>query len=201
MTNLSFYIYPDKHEYNSRQEALFGIRPNPSCNVITVNNQIISRGSTYRIGTNGTVTVSNSTIGNGATGIFYSGTSVTLRPGFQATAGSHVHVAIQHFPCDGVAPLSVRSASRQDEPMDEPASGIETVDGGLRLYPNPTDGMLTVQSPNPLAQIEVYGLGGERLLESRDATLDLHALPDGMYIAVLHFADGTRHSEKVVKQS
>ena len=88
----------------------------------------------------------------------------------------------------------------QGEPRDEAASGIEAVDGGLRLYPNPTGGMLTVQNPKPLARIEVYGLGGERLLESRDTTLDLHALPDGMYIVMLHFADGTRHSEKVVKQ-
>ena len=182
-------------KYDNFQTALFGIRPAPSCNAITVNNQNIGSGGVYRIGTGGTVTVSNSTIGNGGTGVFYSGTSITLRPGFQATAGSRVHVAIQHFPCDGIAPQSVRSAVRQEE-----ASGIETVDEGLRLYPNPTDGMLTVQSPKPLARIEVYGLGGERLLESRDTILDLHALPDGMYIVMLHFADGTRHSEKVVKQ-
>lgn len=70
----------------------------------------------------------------------------------------------------------------------------------LLLYPNPTGGPLTVQSPKPLARVEVYGLGGERLLESHDTTLDLHALSDGMYIVMLHFADGTRHSEKVVKQ-
>lgn len=205
LSNLSFYIYRgddnyEYHEYNSKQEALFGIRPAPSCNAITVTNQNIGSGGVYRTGTNGTITVSNSTIGNGAMGVFYSGTSVILRPGFQTKAGSHVHVAIQHFPCDGVAPLSVRSAAMQGEPRDEAASDIEAADGGLRLYPNPTDGLLTVQSPKPLARIEVYGLGGERLLESRDTTLDLHALPDGMYIVMLHFADGTRHSEKVVKQ-
>ena len=103
---------------------------------------------------------------------------------------------MRYFPCDGIAPLSIRSAVKQQEE----ASSIEAVNEGLRLYLNPTDGMLTVQSPKPFARIEVYGLGGERLLESRDATLDLHALPDGMYIVMLHFADGTSHSEKVVKQ-
>ena len=141
--------------------------------------------------------------------VIYSGTTyeyvaheaIILKPGFHAEAGSNFTARIE--PCAECENNMMQQASREAPKNIQKTIEYHTIKPSktdLLLYPNPTGGMLTVQNPKPLARVEVYGLGGKRLLENRDTTLDLHALPDGMYIVMLHFADGTRHSEKVVKQ-
>ena len=68
----------------------------------------------------------------------------------------------------------------------------------------PAQGMLCIATDAEEAfDVDIYDLSGQQLLSLQGTSgqhLDVSALPDGMYIAVLHFADGTRHSEKVVKQ-
>lgn len=68
----------------------------------------------------------------------------------------------------------------------------------------PAQGVLCITTDAEEAfDVDIYDLSGQQLLSLQGTSgqhLDVSALPDGMYIAVLHFADGTRHSEKVVKQ-
>lgn len=200
--NLSFYIYVGNnqyefHEYNSKQQALFGIQPAPACGSASVNG-----GNNYRVGVAGEVSVSNLTVPSGQTAVYYSGTSVRLLPGFHASAGSHTHVAIQNFPCSGIAPLSARSADHEDD-LEQKTDLLSLerpfVSETLVVYPNPTGGNLTVESSKLINQLELYGLDGEKQMESQGTTIDLHPLQVGMYILVVRFSDGTTRSCKVAK--
>lgn len=67
--------------------------------------------------------------------------------------------------------------------------GIGTVDGcGVRVYPNPTSGVLHVEGDG-VERIDVYDLKGCALLSATHVnTIDLSALPSGVYY--LHVLDG-----------
>lgn len=190
-------LTPPEHDYNSDQAALFGIQPAPACGSASVNG-----GNNYRVGVAGEVSVSNLTVPSGQTAVYYSGTSVRLLPGFHASAGSHTHVAIQNFPCSGIAPLSARSADHEDD-LEQKTDLLSlerpSVSETLVVYPNPTSGNLTVESSKLINQLELYGLDGEKQMESQGTTIDLHPLQVGMYILVVRFSDGTTRSCKVAK--
>lgn len=190
-------LTPPEHDYNSDHEALFGIQPAPACGSASVNG-----GNNYRVGVAGEVSVSNLTVPSGQTAVYYSGTSVRLLPGFHASAGSHTHVAIQNFPCSGIAPLSARSADHGDD-LEQKTDLLSlerpSVSETLVVYPNPTGGNLTVESSKLINQLELYGLDGEKQMESQGTTIDLHPLQVGMYILVVRFSDGTTRSCKVAK--
>lgn len=189
---------PENHNYNSNHEALFNIKPAPSCVSINVNG-----GTNYRIGTAGAVTVANQTVPSGTTAVYYSGTSVRLLPGFKATEGSHLHVAIQNFPCNGVAPANFTPMNMEDI-YDEPESSESKENvvptGKFCVLPNPTDDILTIESLKEMKNIEIYSMQGEKIMESHETTLNLYNLQAGMYIIIIHFADGTFHSEKIMKR-
>lgn len=201
--NLNDLIYTNEisggqTKYDKRHRAIINIKPAPACGAADING-----GNNYRVGQAGAVTVSNVTVPSGTTAVYYSGTSITLRPGFKATAGSHTHIAIQNFPCNGIAPASLdpiglKSVYAEPETGGSTGLNLDYVQG-TSIYPNPTDGALYVQTSREVARIELYGLSGEKLLESRETTLDLHGLQEGMYVLMVHFADGTVHSEKVIR--
>ncbi|MFO7574582.1 MAG: T9SS type A sorting domain-containing protein [Bacteroidales bacterium] len=80
-------------------------------------------------------------------------------------------------------------------------------EGMLRIYPNPTGGLLRIEIPSGWldghkAMIVVYGLNGRKLIEkhvSSDIEIDLSNYQNGVY--VLHIIRGDIISRwKVIKQ-
>jgi hypothetical protein len=87
--------------------------------------------------------------------------------------------------------------------------GVEenVADQRLRVFPNPTEGLLNVQFDAPQsgkAQIEVFNVLGERVFEATRATaagtqrevIDMSTLTGGIYFVNIT-ADGVRASRKV----
>ena len=81
------------------------------------------------------------------------------------------------------------------------------LDQRLRVFPNPTEGLLNVQFDAPQsgkAQIEVFNVLGERVFEATRATaagtqrevIDMSTLTGGIYFVNIT-ADGVRASRKV----
>ena len=52
------------------------------------------------------------------------------------------------------------------------------------IYPNPTNGLITINSLEPLTGIQVYSFDGKRVFNSNDISpqFDLSSLPSGMYV-------------------
>ena len=79
-------------------------------------------------------------------------------------------------------------------------TGIDALANGIiRVAPNPTSGLLTIQSDD-VQQIEVYDLGGRKVLHFGNTnSIDLSALPSGTYYLHISCPQGTSVA-KVVKQ-
>lgn len=79
-------------------------------------------------------------------------------------------------------------------------TGIDALaDVIIRVAPNPTSGLLTIQSDD-VQQIEVYDLGGRKVLHfGHTNSIDLSALPSGTYYLHISCPQGTSVA-KVVKQ-
>ena len=82
--------------------------------------------------------------------------------------------------------------------------GIPGYAGGITLYPNPTGGIVTVTSPlSPVLHVEICDLTGRVLLRRKahgnSITMDISALPDGVYFAKVT-TDVGQAVRKVIKQ-
>lgn len=79
-------------------------------------------------------------------------------------------------------------------------TGIDALANGIiRVAPNPTSGLLTIQSDD-VQQIEVYDLGGRKVLHfGHTNSIDLSVLPSGTYYLHITCPQGTSVA-KVVKQ-
>ncbi len=126
------------------------------------------------------------TIPSGATSEYVAHKEVVLRPGFTAENGCDFVARIE--PCAECEeergqnhPMEVTNATpRRGMPLRVPTNGT------LRLHPNPTGGILTVESANPIREITVYDLAGRVMMtaEGGDAisVMDVSSLPNGIYL-------------------
>ncbi len=77
----------------------------------------------------------------------------------------------------------------------------ETLEKQFTLYPIPTQNALTIQSENPIAQIEIYNQLGEMVLvKSAHHTIDISSLPRGIYFCKVVDENDKTGIEKVVKE-
>jgi hypothetical protein len=96
--------------------------------------------------------------------------------------------------------------SRMSDPYSTVITGIEPGEaaGGLRAYPNPTAGRITLQGlhPQEIQQVKIYNAQGiaakGTLLE--DGQLDLTASPAGVYIVDVLLKTGRSVKTRVVRQ-
>ncbi len=190
-------LCPPGHNYNDDQEALLGIQPAPCCDPYNTNGV-----KTIRYGTHGALIVDTS-VEPGEIGAYYSGTSVTLKHGFHAKAGSKVHVAIQHFPCDGIAPASLRAPQQHRGGAEEVEEKQETsmeIITEFHVSPNPVQDILQITSSEPIEIVAIYTLSGEKVLQATTTQVDVSHLKEGMYIVHTTSQTGSHYTAKIVKQ-
>jgi hypothetical protein len=71
----------------------------------------------------------------------------------------------------------------------------------IKLYPNPTNGLLYIETSQELQSYEVYNLIGQKLLSnSFTGSIDMKDLSKGTYIIRLTTQEGTVITEKVIKE-
>ncbi len=190
-------LCPPNHNYNDDQEALLGIQPAPLCEPYNTN----GNDDNIRYGTQGALTV-DIPIESGKIGAYYSGTSVTLKPGFHAKAGSKVHVAIQHFPCDGIAPASLRAPQHHQGGGEkgEESTSEDIIISEMTISPNPVQDVLQITSSEPIEAVAIYTLSGEKVLQATTTQVDVSNLKEGMYIVHITSQTGSHYTAKIVKQ-
>ena len=91
-----------------------------------------------------------------------------------------------------------------DAPIALTNSQQATSDG---LYPNPTDGQVTVATDGEAQDIIIYTtdghpVGGWKLISLSDshATLDVSNLPDGLYLLSIHTPQGVATKKLTVRK-
>jgi len=139
---------------------------------------------------------------------------VILRDGFSAERGCDFTAKIE--PCvrcedrgndDNADDESDIYTGAQDDSEEVPAYAVghpTTADG---LYPNPTDGQVTVVTDGEVEAIVIYTadgrpVGGWKMLSLSDdhATLDVSILPDGLYLLTVRTANATTTHKLTVRK-
>lgn len=99
------------------------------------------------------------------------------------------------------APLNrIFQLRRCETPMNDIISYIdEKVEKRIKVFPNPTSGLINIEGGNDNIDVRLFGVNGKLLVhETNPRQIDLSPLPDGSYFLVLS-ADGFRIIEKIVK--
>jgi len=82
--------------------------------------------------------------------------------------------------------------------QDTATKGIESGNEAHQMiYPNPAEGKLHVKNID-LDSVEIFGIHGQKLLQSNQQETDISGLPDGTYIARIMDVAGKMYYSKVV---
>ncbi|MFZ4521385.1 MAG: T9SS type A sorting domain-containing protein [Bacteroidales bacterium] len=157
--------------------------------------QQINISGTQCFGATQTITVA----GGGTTFMVHTGGEVTLiaglnilyLPGTTVDSGGYMlgYITPDNIFCGGMPPAIV-SASKETEALQTETTGIPA-ENGVRLYPNPSTGLITLEVTNPLmlkSNIEISDMAGRHLYSKELSGIrivekvDLAYLPGGFYM-------------------
>lgn len=129
-----------------------------------------------------TITASN-IISNGAGAIYHAGNSVTLTNGFHAVSGSTFRAYIEGCSNSYVARTSDNEEIKEELVKDE-----------IKLYPNPNNGIFTIDLANESEiAVSIYDTFGKQVYHSSEKissfAINLPNLSAGLYIAQLQGKD------------
>ncbi|MBO7454861.1 MAG: thiol protease/hemagglutinin PrtT [Paludibacteraceae bacterium] len=197
---LSLILYGQVVSFNDEQIALFNVEPDyHGCETYSLASTDIVLNK-FEVYNGGPIIAQDKTIHSHKTGVLYSGQSITLLPPFTIEYGANVHLAIRDINCD----LSQQNAPRKL--YATPLNGEVTNDDALSLRketftlsPNPVNAILHIQTTEELAQVKIYNLNGQCVLQADQTDIDVSALPQGMYILRACAVDGAALSAKFIK--
>lgn len=108
---------------------------------------------------------------------------------YDATGTYTVSFLVENGPCRDSVSLEVM--------IDVLSDLADLEELGVRLFPNPTSGQLTLTGPARVYGI--YDLTGRQLMDGREGSQDLSALPAGVYMVGV-LAGGRTHWVRVVRR-
>ncbi len=71
----------------------------------------------------------------------------------------------------------------------------------ITIYPNPTNNMINISTTQEIQNMEIFSVTGQKISEhgSDVTTIDISALPYGMYQIVCNFKDGSQSTHSFTK--
>lgn len=70
----------------------------------------------------------------------------------------------------------------------------------VKIYPNPTTGILFIDTDIDVKSIEIYNTSGQRILKTDKKNINLENAANGLYIVNVYAVDGTHASYKIIKK-
>ncbi|PZR19441.1 MAG: hypothetical protein DI539_13940 [Flavobacterium psychrophilum] len=86
--------------------------------------------------------------------------------------------------------------------VTDPVAGIDDNNKTVfTVYPNPTNGKISIQAAAEVVSVEVYNLTGQRIAKTNQPELDLTEAASGMYMIKIEFASGNTATQKILKSN
>lgn len=70
----------------------------------------------------------------------------------------------------------------------------------ISLYPNPTSGILNIESKSEIRNVALFDLSGRKISEFNSSQINISSLPKGIYLIKISTKDGKTTTKKVVKK-
>ncbi|WP_445718373.1 T9SS type A sorting domain-containing protein [Flavobacterium sp.] len=67
------------------------------------------------------------------------------------------------------------------------------------VYPNPTNGLITIETDQEIKSVKLFSLDGKQLLEGQNSNLQIDNFPSGIYMLYLESVNGTTLYKKIIK--
>ena len=84
---------------------------------------------------------------------------------------------------------------------DEPTTTIEDISNkNITILPNPTTGLLYIESEKDISHIDILGINGYTKTLSANNPIDISDIPQGIYFIKVVFKDGSESWQKVIKR-
>lgn len=143
-------------------------------------------------------------INNNATANYDAGTTVLLKPGFHAKAGSTFKVFIEG--CNA----SRSSAARKKEEtitvqkdFEVPKELLQNEEFIVKIYPNPTSGFVTITSSKKMVQYSLSNSFSKQILtkkvNGKKLNFNIQNRPKGIYILKIILENGKIMTKKIMK--
>lgn len=92
----------------------------------------------------------------------------------------------------------------EDYTLNVQASNLATreisKDSSVKIHPNPTTGLVTIQNTDRLEKYEVYSMSGQKVLEGTASSFTLEKLVSGTYLIKIQIKDKKIITEKIIKK-
>ena len=118
-------------------------------------------------------------IDSGSNGLLVSGMSFDLN-GNARIVGTNVDMGAYEYD----AALSIESPN---------------ISNIFSVYPNPTNGLITIETNQEIKSVKLFSLDGKLLLEGQNSNLQIDNFPSGIYMLYLESVNGTTLYKKIIK--
>jgi hypothetical protein len=146
---------------------------------ISEGGQLSSTNSNPLLNTNFTLPAGSPAIDSGNNGLLVSGMTFDLN-GNARIVGTNVDMGAYEYD----VPLSIESPN---------SSSVFSV------YPNPTNGLITIETDQEIKSVKLFSLDGKLLLEGQNSNLQIDNFPSGIYMLYLESVNGTTLYKKIIK--
>ena len=148
-------------------------------NTISEGGQISGINSNPLLNANFTLQVGSPAIDSGSNGLLVSGMSFDLN-GNARIVGTNVDMGAYEYD----AALSIESPN---------------ISNIFSVYPNPTNGLITIETNQEIKSVKLFSLDGKLLLEGQNSNLQIDNFPSGIYMLYLESVNGTTLYKKIIK--
>ena len=118
--------------------------------------------------------------------------------GFNLNAGEHIQVAFAIIAGDSLTDIQLSADSAQVR-YDGDALSIEDNKeyGSINIYPNPTNGIIKIQSDKAIKQVFIRNVLGEIVIKSTSKNINISNYSNGIYFVEV-LTEKDRFSKKIV---
>ena len=85
-----------------------------------------------------------------------------------------------------------------------PSTGIDELTSSFSIYPNPSNGIITIQAANSISTVNIYNMIGNLVMvkniANNQSTLNIENLTNGVYFMELNLSNGSILNSKFIKK-